>query len=337
MSTSNEANPAQSKNQETNLNSSVQIRSTKLTTEQVEKLTKLINSIPDIIKKLDNKDYDEIFGYRINIDTESHVDVPVRNEILLKFLIANDYSVETTIEKLIKTLNWRNKFKPLAAGYEEEFDPELDTLGAITKFDTKNKNLSTVTWNFYGNLKSPKKLFEQFGKDEDSKLPGNPFLRWRIGLMERSLLLVDYTDPNNHKIAQVHDYNNVSMFKIDPGMKAATKEIITIFGDNYPELLSTKFFINVPTLMSWVFGFFKTIGIISEETLKKFQVQNNGNLSEWFGKDNLPKEYNGGAKNEKITSLSDNEKALKLQITCPKYGELILKNSSIESNNLSVE
>ena len=34
------------------------------------------------------------------------------------------------------------------------------------------------------------------------------------------------------------------MFKIDPGM--TTKEIITIFGANYPELLSTKFFINVP-------------------------------------------------------------------------------------------
>ena len=60
--------------------------------------------------------------------------------------------------------------------------------------------------------------------------------------MEKSLQLIDFTSTTDNRIAQVHDYNNVSMFKIDPGMKKATKEIITIFGANYPELLSTKFF-----------------------------------------------------------------------------------------------
>ena len=80
--------------------------------------------------------------------------------------------------------------------------------------------------------------------------------------MEKSLQLIDFTSTTDNRIAQVHDYNNVSMFKIDPGMKA-TKEIITIFGANYPELLSTKFFINVPLIMGWVF-IFKTIRVITE-------------------------------------------------------------------------
>lgn len=326
---------------EDNLAGNVGIKSQSLKAEQVEKLSKLIKLIPDILKELKNSDYDEIFGYRINVDTESQVNVPVRNEILLKFLIANDYDVQVTKEKLVKTLNWRNEFKPLSAAYLETHDKELDTLGAITKFnDNEKANLKVVTWNFYGNLKSPKKLFEKFGdaegkEEKNQELPGSRFLRWRIGLMERSLALVNYSDPQNHKIAQIHDYNNVSMFRIDPGMKAATKEIIEIFGNNYPELLSTKFFINVPTLMSWVFTFFNKIGVISEETLKKFQILNNGNLSSYFGESNLPKEYNGG-KTTQIKDIFGLENSIKSSMEFPEYGKHLLDKHDLQ-DNLSVE
>lgn len=316
------------------------IKSVELTADQKDKLESLIKAIPTILLKTDNKDYDEIFGYCINVDTNEHVDINIRNEILLKFLKADDYDVEAAKERLVSTLNWRNKFHPLSAAYEEDFDGELNNLGVITGFKNGKDNLKYVTWNLYGEIKNPKELFKQYGGSESASglKEGTQFLRWRIGLMEKSLLYLDFTDSSNNKIAQVHDYNNVSMLRMDPNVKAPTKQIISIFGSNYPELLSIKFFVNVPTIMSWVFTFFKKLGIISQETLKKFQILNNGNLSEWFGVEGLPATYNGG-KSKKIGLLKE------IAITtskdqAPKYVHVIFdkfNNKSIEDANLSVE
>ena len=143
--------------------------------------------------------------------------------------------------------------------------------------------------------------------------------------MERALLLIDFTDKSNSKIAHVHDYNNVSMFLMDPGMKAATKEIIKIDGDNYPELLSTKFFINVPTIMSWVFTFFRTIGLVSEDTWKKFQVLNSGNLATWFGENNLPKAYNG--LNDSTVELLFASEA---KTEAPEYAKIMIHKAALD-------
>lgn len=317
------------------------IKTIELTADQKDKFENLIESIPAILLITDNPKYDEIFGYCINVDTNEHVDVFVRNEILLKFLIADEYDVESAKTRLINTLNWRNKFQPLSAAYEEEFDKELDQLGVITGFPDGDDNMKYVTWNLYGKLKNPKKVFQQYGGNSDSKevsKGGTQFLRWRIGLMEKSLLFLDFTDPSNNKIAQVHDYNHVSMLRMDPNIKASTKEIISIFSANYPELLSVKFFINVPVFMGWVFTFLKKMGIISAETLKKFQVLSNGNLSEWFGKDNLPEEYNGGKSTEftLLETLADSTP----EVNIPSYAKIILnqmKDQVIQDTNLSVE
>lgn len=300
-----------------------------LTPDQAEKLQLLIDSIPKILAATDNPDYDEIYGYRIAPTGEDHVNEPIRNEILLKFLIATEYDVAAAIEKVAKSLKWRKQFQVLNAAYFETYDPDLEKLGVITNYTGNTDNFRVVTWNLYANLKNPKKLFAKFGVgveagDNKQDLPGTEFLRWRIGLMERSLLLLDFTDENNLKIAQVHDYNNVSMFRIDPGMKAATKEIITVFSDNYPELLSKKYFINVPLLMGWVFAFFKATGLMSAATLKKFEMLNHGNLSEAFDEANLPKEYNGGKANEKVPLIFSSSVPLDL-IEIPEYAQIIIK------------
>lgn len=319
------------------------INSTILTTDQATKLAKLIDLIPKILAKLDNPNYDEIFGYRINTSDKPHVDINIRNEILLKFLAADDYDLQLSTQRLIKCLNWRNKFQPLHAAFKEEFDPELNSLGVITDFSKADDNLHVITWNLYGNLKNPKKIFEKFGdsggsESADDVLPGSQFLRWRIGLMEKSLRLIDFTSKDNHKIGQIHDYNNVSMFRIDPGMKQATKEIIEIFGSNYPELLSTKYFINVPLIMGWVFTFFKTIRVINEDTLKKFQVLNHGDLSETLPKSELPVLYggsvggNGGGSNDKLKPKGSDLFSLDVSdtIKLSEYGEYVLKQKADE-------
>lgn len=317
------------------------IKTTKLNNEQKAKLEKLIESIPSILLKADNPKYDEIFGYCINVESKEEVDVAVRNEILLKFLIADEYDVDAAKTRLVNTLDWRNKFQPLSAAYKEEFDEELNQLGVITGFPNGDANMKYVTWNLYGKLKNPKELFQQYGgssKSNEGDKEGTQFLRWRIGLMEKSLLFADFTDPTNHKIAQVHDYNNVSMLRMDPNVKASTKQIIAIFGANYPESLAVKFFINVPVFMGWVFVFLKKLGIVSAETLKKFQVLSDGNLAEWFGQDNLPQEYNGGkpSKQKLLQALADAIPEARI----PAYGKIILdqvNNQVIFDTNISVE
>ncbi|RLV86803.1 Phosphatidylinositol transfer protein SFH5 [Meyerozyma sp. JA9] len=303
----------------------VLVSTTTLSKSQSETLKKLIDELPRILEETGDSSYDEIYGYRINESGLEHVHDEIRNEIVLKFLIAEEYKFEEARTRLINTFKWRKKFQPLSAAYSERFDKELDDLGVITKYDGTDDNLHVVTWNLYGNLKSPKKLFERFGQDEKTEKEGSPFLRWRIGLMERALSLLDFTDKSNSKIAQVHDYNNVSMLRMDPGMKAATKEIIKIFGDNYPELLSTKFFVNVPTIMSWVFSFFRTIGLVSEDTWKKFQVLNSGNLAAWFGEKNLPKAYNG-SKDSKVESLF----ASAASTGAPEYAKIMIQKAALD-------
>ncbi|KAM9916373.1 hypothetical protein OXX80_013631, partial [Metschnikowia pulcherrima] len=74
------------------------VSSQELTVEQATKLQELIDAVPKILAKTENPEYDEIYGYRIGPEGEEHVDVAVRNEILLKFLIATEYDVAAAQE-----------------------------------------------------------------------------------------------------------------------------------------------------------------------------------------------------------------------------------------------
>lgn len=274
------------------------LHSTKLSESEAQKLAALVAAIPQILLQVESG-HDEIYGYRINEAGQPHVDEAVRNEILYKFLVASEGDVEAAKARVAKTLNWRAQFRPLHAAYAEQHG-ELERLGVISVFDPPARaNLEVVTWNLYDQM-DPAKLFAEFGREEparpstESSGPaGSPFLRWRVGLMERALLRCDFSDPANNRIAQIHDYHNVSMWRMDPQMKAATKEIITIFSDHYPELLSTKFFVNVPTLMSWMFVAVRAMGVISGATAKRFEVLNSGNVSAWFPREKLPPKYGG--------------------------------------------
>jgi hypothetical protein len=71
-----------------------------------------------------------------------------------------------------------------------------------------------------------------------------------------------------YQMVQVHDYLNVSFLRMDPTIRAASKETIQTFSMAYPELLREKFFVNVPVLMGWVFAAMKLF--LSETTIKKF-------------------------------------------------------------------
>jgi hypothetical protein len=100
-------------------------------------------------------------------------------------------------------------------------------------------------------------------------------------------------------MVQVHDYLHVSFLRMDPSVKAASKETISTFTMAYPELLKEKFFVNVPLVMGWVFAGMKLF--LSAETIKKFHPLSYGsNLAAElpFGKE-LPITYGGKGKDVK--------------------------------------
>lgn len=138
------------------------------------------------------------------------------------------------------------------------------------------------------------------GKNEKKKYR---FIRWRTALMElgvQKLRLNDITKPlgeddeDVYRMLQVHDYLSVSFFRMDPAVKAASKQTIQTFSMAYPELLAHKYFVNVPSIMGWMFGFMKLF--LAPATLRKFHPMTSGTTLSTELKSiagSLPKEYGG--------------------------------------------
>ena len=72
----------------------------------------------------------------------------------------------------------------------------------------------------------------------------------------------------------MHDYLNVSFLRQNPATRAATKKTIEVLAAHYPELLSRKYFVNVPVVMGFMFGLIKPF--VAAETAAKFQVLSYG-------------------------------------------------------------
>lgn len=116
----------------------------------------------------------------------------------------------------------------------------------------------------------------------------------------QQLHLNDITEPlpedgtDKHQMLQVHDYRSVSFFRMDPAVKAASKETISVFSTAYPELLAHKYFVNVPAIMGWMFGAMKLF--LAPATLKKFHPMTSGTTLSTELKSiapSLPQEYGG--------------------------------------------
>lgn len=129
------------------------------------------------------------------------------------------------------------------------------------------------------------------------------FIRWRAALMElgvQKLRLGEIKEPlaedaqDTYQMLQVHDYLSVSFFRMDPAVKAASKQTIETFSMAYPELLAHKYFVNVPAIMGWMFGVMKLF--LAPATLRKFHPMASGATLSTELKSissSLPKEYGG--------------------------------------------
>lgn len=243
----------------------------------VEQFSKLL---PEIVTKVS---YNELWGYPL-IKPADFEDTKttrrfkysdkVTEVILNKYLKANKNDLIKAKEQLTKTLEWRRDFNPIGC-IDEVHDDIFKSFGFLSTFDSNGKERA-VTWNIYGAAEDPKTLFEDKEK----------FLRWRVGLMEKGLMLLDLDSDDNDTsyMVQIHDYKNISMLRVDPVIKSATKDVINIFSSYYPEVLSAKYFVNVNYFMSLLFSFTKLF--LSAETINKFHVLYDGktlvnDLGDW--------------------------------------------------------
>ncbi|KAI0505649.1 CRAL-TRIO domain-containing protein [Xylaria bambusicola] len=226
-------------------------------------------------------EHDEVWGVTL-ADPSTHVPSQI---VLQKYLNANDGDIVKARDQLTKTLDWRKSMNPRELVKQAFSREKFGGLGYVT-VHSADENREIFTWNIYGKVKSIDVTFGDL----------NEFIKWRVALMElavQELSLQTATvpitadpDADPYKIFQVHDYNGVSFFRQSSQIKAASKETIHVFATAYPELLKEKFFVNVPTIMGFMYGAMKLF--VAARTIKKFHPITYG--------ENLAKENFGGSK-----------------------------------------
>ncbi|KAI9248095.1 CRAL-TRIO domain-containing protein [Sporodiniella umbellata] len=217
-------------------------------------------------------------GYLLwNVPLDKESNDPRLDILLVKFLRARDHDLIKATKMLTDTLIWRKAFKADEI-LDERFDESLfSSVGYLHKTDREGR---PVCYNFYGDLDQEK----VFGDVEK-------FIRWRVQLMEKGVQHIDFIHVDS--MIQVHDYQGASMFGRSQNSKNATKEIIKIMQDNYPEFLVTKYFVHVPWWGSTIFKLVRPL--LSEATFKKFVVCSSDEiyrqLTKAIPQDNLPEVY----------------------------------------------
>lgn len=260
--------------------------------------------------------YDEFYGYKLVPGGNGceYYQEKIADDLIFKLCQAYKFNEVEIIDRVVRVLNWRRDFNPLKAGFLEQHDSVFENIGYLTTDDKNDSNKQTITWNLYGQIKDRSKMF-------GTATSAEKFIRYRIGLMERGIRLLEFDDPDNCYMTQVHDYKGVSMFNMDSKMKACVKQIVGIFQDYYPETLYAKYFVNVPTLLAWIYDII--IKFVDRRTRDKFVVLGNGNKLGQYVK-HCPKESYGG--DNKLSLLEQHVD----NIRPTEYGLFLLQQQSNE-------
>lgn len=214
--------------------------------------------------------------------------------VLVKFLRAKNLDVNAAAAMIAATLVWRKEFA--ADSILDETFPEgiYDGVGFIHKTDRDGR---PVCYNVYGGIDT-NRVFNDIDQ----------FVRWRIQLMEKSIKSgVDFVKVDS--MIQVHDYDKVSMFGGQTAnSKLATKKIIALMQENYPEFLAKKFFVNVPWWGATIFRLVRPM--LSASTVQKFVVCSadsiKGEMTQFIDEDSLPVQY-GGTSEVPVTKVAAKE------------------------------
>jgi hypothetical protein len=231
-----------------------------------EALVKLTTRLPEILK---TAEHGEMWG--VELKDADHVPTQV---VLQKFLRANENDVANAEKQLTAALKWRKEFKALELVNATYDKAKFGGLGYLTVHKDEATGRDAIfTWNIYGAVKDNQATFGNVKE----------FIRWRAALMEMSVHklnlnavteLIPDGGEDPYRTYQVHDYQSVSFFRMDPAVRAASKETIETLSLAYPELLAHKYFVNVPFVMGWMYGAMKLF--LAPATLRKFHPMSSG-------------------------------------------------------------
>ncbi|KAK7294775.1 hypothetical protein RJT34_17671 [Clitoria ternatea] len=205
--------------------------------------------------------------------------------LLLKFLRARDFRVNDALNMLLKCLAWRAEFGAENVVDEELGFKELENVVAYTHgYDREGH---PVCYNAYGVFKD-KDMYERVFGDEE-KL--NKFLRWRVQVLERGIKLLHFRPGGVNSLIQVTDLKDMPKREL----RVASNQILSMFQDNYPELVARKIFINVPWYFTMLYSVFSPF--LTQRTKSKFVISKEGNAAETLYKfirpEDIPVRYGG--------------------------------------------
>ncbi|KDO63274.1 hypothetical protein CISIN_1g014036mg [Citrus sinensis] len=205
--------------------------------------------------------------------------------ILLKFLRARDFRVLDSFNMLEKCLAWRKEFG--ADGIVEEDLGFKELEGVVAYMQGYDREGHPVCYNAYGVFRD-KDMYERiFGDDEKLK----KFLRWRVQVLERGINLLHFKPGGVNSIIQVTDLKDMPKREL----RVASNQILSLFQDNYPEMVARKIFINVPWYFSMLYSMFSPF--LTQRTKSKFVISKEGNVAETLYKfvrpEDIPVQYGG--------------------------------------------
>ncbi|KAK6943210.1 CRAL/TRIO, N-terminal domain [Dillenia turbinata] len=205
--------------------------------------------------------------------------------ILLKFLRARDFRVSDSLHMLEKCLLWRKEFGADSIVEEDLGFKGLE--GLVAYMHGYDKEGHPVCYNAYGVFKD-KEMYERiFGDDEKLK----KFLRWRVQVLERGINLLHFKPGGINSLVQVTDLKDMPKREL----RVASNQILSLFQDNYPEMVARKVFINVPWYFSVLYSMFSPF--LTQRTKSKFVIAKEGNVAETLYKfirpEDVPVQYGG--------------------------------------------
>ncbi|XP_034694685.1 patellin-6 [Vitis riparia] len=205
--------------------------------------------------------------------------------ILLKFLRARDFRVADSFNMLEKCLAWRKEFGADDVAEEDLGFKELE--GVVAYMHGYDREEHPVCYNAYGVFRD-KDMYERiFGDEEKLK----KFLRWRVQVLERGIKLLHFKPGGVNSIIQVTDLKDMPKREL----RVASNQILSLFQDNYPEMVARKIFINVPWYFSILYSMFSPF--LTQRTKSKFVISKEGNVAETLYKfirpEDMPVQYGG--------------------------------------------
>ncbi|CAA6661841.1 unnamed protein product [Spirodela intermedia] len=205
--------------------------------------------------------------------------------ILLKFLRARDFSVSQAHTMLLRCIAWRSDF---AVENVLEDDLGFKELEGVVAFMHGSDRLGhPVCYNAYGVFKDREMYDRVFGDDDKLKR----FLRWRVQVMERGVRMLQFKPGGVNSIIQVTDLKDMPKREL----RMASNQILSLFQDNYPEMVARKVFINVPWYFSMLYSMFSPF--LTQRTKSKFVIAKEGNVAEILYKfirpEYVPFQYGG--------------------------------------------